>query len=278
MSSASPRIQQQAAAPLATGFVLRVRNVSVTMGGVQVLTNVTFEPAVGKLNAIIGPNGAGKTTLLRAILGLVPYTGLIELGRRADGRPLRLGYVPQYLDFDHGMPMSVMDFMCSGLQRRPLWLGHQARARRIALQHLERVGAAGWEHRPLGRLSGGELQRVLLAMALTAEPDVLLLDEPVAGVDVAGEQLFCDLLGSLQRERRYTMLLVSHDLSIVTEHAQYIVCLNQTVQCQGNTLETLTAENLRALYRFDVGLYGHSSAHEGHAHHHHHHQASDGEK
>jgi zinc transport system ATP-binding protein len=255
-------------------FALRLRDVSVTLDDVSILSNVSFEPEVGKLNAVIGPNGAGKTTLLRAILGLVPYTGAIERGVDTKGKPLRIGYVPQRLDFDHGMPISVLDFLCCGLQRRPLWLGHAWRAQRKAHEALTRVGGNGWESRPLGKLSGGELQRVLLGMALTADPDILLLDEPVAGVDISGEQLFCDLLGSLQREGRYTMLLVSHDLSIVTEHAQYILCLNQTVQCQGATVETLTAENLRALYKYDVALYGHTGTHEGHSHdhaHNHHH-------
>lgn len=252
----------------ATGFALRLRDVSVELGGVQILSNVSFEPAVGKLNAIIGPNGAGKSTLLRAVLGIVPYTGTIEYGRDERGRPLRIGYVPQRLDFDRAMPMSVMDFLCCGMQRRPLWLGHARRAQRVAAEKLERVGGRGWGERCLGKLSGGELQRVLLAMALTLDPDILLLDEPVSGVDVAGEQLFCDLLGSLQKEGRYTMLLVSHDLSIVTEHAEYILCLNISVQCQGATVETLTAENLRALYKYDVGLYGHSGTHEGHSHAH----------
>jgi zinc transport system ATP-binding protein len=248
------------------GYALRLRNVSVTLAGAQILSNVTAQPAVGALNAIIGPNGAGKTTLLRAILGLVPYTGTIQLGQTAEGEPLRMGYVPQRLDFDRGMPITVADFMCSGLQRMPLWLGQQRRARRVAAEQLARVGGNGWERKPLGRLSGGELQRVLLAMALSNEPDILLLDEPVSGVDVAGEELFCDLLGSLQREGRYTMLLVSHDLSIVTQHAQYVICLNQTVQCQGDAVTTLTADNLRALYRQDVSLYEHHGTHEGHAH------------
>jgi zinc transport system ATP-binding protein len=242
--------------------------VTVTLGGRDILSHVSFEPAVGKLSAIIGPNGAGKTTLLRAILGLVPYSGRIEIGTDPKGRPLRVAYVPQRLDFDRGMPLSVIDFLCGGVQRRPLWLGHSRRARRIAHTELERVGAAGWENHPVGKLSGGELQRVLLAMALTARPDILLLDEPVSGVDVSGEQLFCDLLGDLQREGRYTMLLVSHDLSIVTEHAQYILCLNRAVQCQGETLQTLTAENLKALYKYDVAMAGHAHAHEGHSHDH----------
>ena len=248
------------------GFALRLRNVSVTLGGVQILSNVTCQPAVGMLNAIIGPNGAGKTTLLRAVMGLLPYTGTIQIGKTLRGEPLRIGYVPQRLDFDRGTPMSVLDFLCAGLQRVPIWLGHRAAARRAAAAQLVRVGASGWENKRLGRLSGGELQRELLAMALTHEPDILLLDEPVSGVDVAGEQLFCDLLGALQREGGYTLLLVSHDLSIVTQHAQYVICLNQTVQCQGDTISTLTAENLRALYHQDAGLYAHCGAHEGHAH------------
>jgi zinc transport system ATP-binding protein len=247
-------------------FALRLRDVSVTLGGVSVLSHVTFEPAAGKLNAIVGPNGAGKTTLLRAILNVVPYSGAIELGRTADGKPMRIGYVPQRLDFDRAIPLTVLDFLASGLQRYPLWMGYRRRVQGVAAGALQRVGAEGWESRRLGALSGGELQRVLLAMALATEPNILLLDEPVSGVDLAGENLFCDLLGTLQRDGHYTMLLVNHDLSIVTRHADYVVCLNRTVHCAGTVVETLTAENLRRLYGHDVGLFGHSHHHEGHAH------------
>jgi len=255
-----------AARTSAEGFALRFRDVTVTLGGIEILRDVTAEPMVGVLNAIIGPNGAGKTTLLRAILGLVPYTGHVQLGRAADGQPLRIGYVPQRLDFDRGMPVTVLDFMCAGQQRSPVWLGYRRRYREWASEQLQRVGGAGWEHKPLGRLSGGELQRVLLAMALTNRPDILLLDEPVSGVDIAGEELFCDLLGSLQQQGGFTMLLVSHDLSLVTRHAQYVICLNRTVQCQGDAVSTLSAENLQALYRQDVNLYAHCGSHEGHSH------------
>ncbi len=259
------------------GFALRIQNLSVTLGGVTILSHVNFQPAMGKINAVVGPNGAGKTTLLRAILGLVPFTGTIERGRGADGRPQRIGYVPQRLEFDRAMPLSVLDFLAAGLQSWPLWLRCLSKVRRVADTALGRVGANGWESRRMGALSGGELQRVLLAMALASEPDILLLDEPVSGVDIAGESLFCDLLGSLQREGHYTMLLVNHDLSIVTQHADYVVCLNQTVYCEGTPVETLTAENLRRLYRHDVGLFGHSHMHEGHAHDHHvhHHKESE---
>lgn len=258
-------------------FALRLTNVGVTLGARPILEHITFEPAVGQINAIIGPNGAGKTTLLRAILGLVPYTGRIEWGASRNGKPLRVGYVPQRLDFDRGIPMTVMDFMCAGLQRTPVWLGHHRQARQLAQTWLDRVGGKDWADQPLGRLSGGELQRVLLAMALSDEPEILLLDEPVSGVDVTGEELFCDLLASLQRDSRYTMLLVSHDLSIVTRHAQYVLCLNKTVKCSGRTVETLTAENLKALYQQEVALYAHTGEHEGHSHGHtHHHGGSCG--
>lgn len=249
--------------------ILETKGLTKRFDGLKAVDSVDFQIGEMERVGIIGPNGAGKTTLLRAILGLVPYAGVIQRGG-PEGRPLKLGYVPQRLDFDRGMPITVLDFMCCGLQRRPVWLGTKRKARRITQEQLERVGGRGWEDRRLGQLSGGELQRVLLAMALTREPEVLLLDEPVAGVDVSGEELFCDLLGSLQQQGRYTMVLVSHDLSIVTQHARYVICLNQTVQCQGPTIETLTAENLRRLYKEDAGLYAHAGAHEGHTHHHEH--------
>jgi len=246
-----------------------VQNVSVTLGGSQILTRVSCEVPRRQLSAIIGPNGAGKTTLLRTILGFIPYEGTIRVGRNAAGRTLRLAYVPQTLDFDRGMPLTVMDFFAAALQRRPMWLGLRRKVRMTALQMLERVGGRGWERRLLGKLSGGELQRVLLAVAMSDRPDVMLLDEPVAGVDVVGEQMFCDLLGTLQQEEQYTMVLVSHDLSIVTQHAHYVICLNQTVQCQGATVATLTPENLKALYQHDIGLYTHAGERHDHSHGHH---------
>lgn len=250
-------------------WALRVQNLNVTLNGVPVLVNVNCTLPRGQLSAIIGPNGAGKTTLLRAILGIVPYSGRVDIGRNARGNPLKLGYVPQRLDFDRGMPLSVEDFMCCSLQRSPLWLGCRGRVRRRAIEAISRVGgSATWLPRRLGRLSGGELQRVLVATALSIDPDILLLDEPVSGVDVAGEEMFCDLLASVQNQTGCSMLLVSHDLSIVTQHAHHVICLNQAVQCQGATVETLTADNLKALYHQHVGLYAHSGTHEGHAHDH----------
>jgi ABC-type Mn2+/Zn2+ transport system ATPase subunit len=101
------------------------------------------------------------------------------------------------------------------------------------------------------------MQRVLLGMALLNEPDIVLLDEPVAGVDVAGEELFSELLSSLQKEERFTLVLISHDLSVVTKHADHVICMNKTVRCEGRTVEVLTPENLMSIYGIHIGLYEH---------------------
>jgi zinc transport system ATP-binding protein len=119
--------------------------------------------------------------------------------------------------------------------------------------------------RPLGRLSGGEIQRVLFALALRDSPDILLLDEPVSGVDVAGEELFCDFLSHVQRSSRFSLLLVSHDLSVVTRHADQVICLNRRIVCRGATTEVLTPENLAAMYGSGAHLFRHTPA-DGHGH------------
>jgi zinc transport system ATP-binding protein len=130
------------------------------------------------------------------------------------------------------------------------------------------LGKGGVGHlidRQLGKLSGGELQRVLLALALRGDPDILLLDEPVSGVDVSGEELFCDFLHQVHRESRFSLLLVSHDLSVVTRHADRVICLNRSIVCQGATTEVLTPEALSAMYGSGAHLFSHGPA-DGHGH------------
>ncbi|MCK6455887.1 MAG: metal ABC transporter ATP-binding protein [Phycisphaerae bacterium] len=246
---------------------ITLRGVCVRLGGQSILSDVSAEIPAGELTALIGPNGAGKTTLLRVLLNQVPYVGRVEFRGASNARP-RIGYVPQTLDFDRGAPIRVVDFLACGSQRRALWLGIARSVRRAAIAALEQIGAAGLIDRRLGQLSGGELQRVLLAMALLREPEILLLDEPVAGVDLAGRGMFCDVVGTLQRRLRCTVVLVSHDLSVVTEHASYVICMNRTIHCQGRTVDTLTAENLRTIYGPTAALHHHVHAHEGARHSH----------
>ena len=248
---------------------LEIRNLSVALGGIPILTGVSADISCGEVTAIIGPNGAGKTTLLSAILGLVPYQGEIRFCpclEHGGGKP-RVNYVPQQLDFDRGAPVTVLEFLCLSTQRRPLWFGPRKRARTEALHNLERVNAAHLAARPLGRLSGGEFQRVMLALALAPKPDILLLDEPVSGVDAGGEELFCELLDKLRQEAGFTLVLISHDLQIVTRHADHVICLNKTVQCEGRAVDILTPENLAAVFGLHTGLYSHAGDLKGCAEH-----------
>jgi zinc transport system ATP-binding protein len=222
---------------------------------------------------LIGPNGAGKTTLLQAILGQVPYDGEIgSAAPRSTGRgPPASGTSRQHLEFDRETPLTVLDFFALSAQRRPVFLGISAAARRSAGESLERAGVAHLLGHPLGKLSGGELQRVLFALALHDSPDILLLDEPVSGVDLAGGEQFCEFLSQVHRGSRFSLLLVSHDLSVVTRHADRVICLNRRIVCQGATTEVLTAGNLASMYGDDAHLFRHSRA-DGHGHIHEHRQ------
>jgi zinc transport system ATP-binding protein len=169
------------------------------------------------------------------------------------------------MDLDRNAPMTVLDFFALSSQKYPVFLGRSRKSRTEAKTALDRGGAGHLIDRPLGRLSGGEMQRILLALALRDKPDILLLDEPVSGVDVSGEELFCDFLDQIHRESRFSLLLVSHDLSVVTRHADRVICLNRSIVCQGATTEVLTPENLSAMYGSGARLFSHGEA-DGHGH------------
>ena len=231
---------------------VRFEGVTVTRGGVSILDHVTATVPKGSCTAIIGPNGAGKTTLLLALLGEVGYEGRIEAGNGAGGP--RIGYVPQRLGFDRGMPLTVAEFLAMGFQRRPLWFGIGVGLKRRALEVLAQVKADHLIDRRIDALSGGELQRVLLALALRQEPDLLLLDEPSAGIDFQGEHVFCELLDALRRQTGFTQLMVSHDLATVTHHATHVICLNRRVAAEGPPRQTLTSDNLTAIFGVHMGL------------------------
>jgi zinc transport system ATP-binding protein len=212
------------------------------------------------ITALIGPNGAGKTTLLRAILGLIPFQGRIRFPAFAQkGGPV-FGYIPQRLEFDRGIPITVLDFLTLPGQLTPVWSGRKRGLSAEAEEALARVEAVHLLNRPLGKLSGGEQQRVLLAGAIMHRPDILVLDEPAAGVDIHGADLFCDLLESLRDEMSLTLMLVVHDLSVVTQHADHVICLNRTIRCQGTTFKCMTPEALQETYGLRSELYVHSGS------------------
>jgi len=229
-------------------------DVTVALGGTIILDGISASVPPGSCTAIVGPNGAGKTTMLLALLDQLPYQGRIRVTCEQKERHPRIGYVPQRLQFDRGLPMTVLEFMVMGWQRSPLWFGVRKCHRSRAMELLSSVKAEELERRRIGALSGGEMQRVLLALALGQDPDLLVLDEPAAGVDFQGEHLFCELLEGLQCEQGFTQLMVSHDLATVTHHATHVICLNRRVAAEGPPREVLTNETLTAVFGLHMGL------------------------
>jgi zinc transport system ATP-binding protein len=228
--------------------LVAVRDLSVDLGGHPVLRRVTADVERGRVTAVIGLNGSGKTTLLRAVVGEYAYRGRVTFHCGHDHsrpRPEHVGYVPQKLTLDARLPLTVLDLFALALSSRPLFLGVSRRVRARAAALLDRVGMPGSERRPVDGLSGGQLQRVLLALALEPSPELLLLDEPAAGIDFKDQRGFYELIGRLNRETGLTVLLVSHDLSMVRSHADHVLCLKSgVIACQGPPAEMLTRENL----------------------------------
>jgi zinc transport system ATP-binding protein len=235
-----------------TEAAVRFEEVTVERGGVSILDRVSATVPKGSCTAIIGPNGSGKTTLLLALLGEISYEGRIYTNTNGPGP--RIGYVPQRLSFDRGMPLTVSEFLAMGFQRKPLWFGICSGLQDRSRATLALVKAEHLAGRKIGALSGGELQRVLLALALLQEPELLVLDEPSAGVDFQGELVFCELLDRLRHAKKFTQLMVSHDLATVTHHATHVICLNRKVAAEGPPRQTLTSENLTAIFGMHMGL------------------------
>ncbi len=234
---------------------IEMRDLRVEMGGVEILAGINAAVREGEITALIGPNGAGKTTLLLAVLGVTPYRGRIII--RSNKRGSVLGYVPQYLDFDRGMPATVMDLLCLAGQRSPVWVWHQRSMKKRALVSLSWVEAEHLAWRSFGNLSGGELQRVLLAMALIEDPDIILLDEPASAVDRSGEEVFMNLVQRLHREKGITFLMVSHDITMVTRLAHQVICLNRMVLSEGKSADVINEKTLSACFGSDKGILTH---------------------
>ena len=226
--------------------------ISVRRGGQVLLQDVSMHIHCGQLTVLIGQNGAGKTTLIRALLGELPHSGTIRHvdGRGLDIPHLRTGYVPQHLQFDREMPLTVCDFMAASLSRRPVWTGIGKKTRALVNEALASVNADGLADQPLGRCSGGELQRVLLALALTPAPDLLVLDEPVSGIDRNGLKMFLDTLLDLRRTHHMAILLVSHDLRFVREYADHVILLDKSVLAQGSAESVFGSPEFTAVFGF----------------------------
>jgi zinc transport system ATP-binding protein len=248
--------------------LVSLHNVGVALDGAPILRGVSCELTRGQIVALIGLNGSGKTTLLRAILHEVPSTGAIHFHCGHDHRqptPQHVGYVPQKLRLEANLPLTVRDLFAVSLQRRPLFLGVRRALEAELHAMLAQVGApVDLLDKPMDRISGGEQQRVLLALALRPNPELLLLDEPAAGIDFKDQESFYDLIARINRERGVTVLLVSHDLSMVPRYAHHVLCLRDgRIQCEGSPHE-MNPSVLQQVFGSEKALYAHQHSHGQH--------------
>lgn len=224
-----------------TAPILEVRDLSVSFDKQEVLKDVSFSVNEGDVLAIIGPNGAGKTVLFRALVGLIPFDG--EIKWREDAR---IGYVPQKLFEKAELPLTVKEFFI--LKSKKLFFKDKQLVESV-FHELKSVGLKDEIlDQQLNHLSKGQFQRVLIAWAILGHPNVLLFDEPTAGIDIAGEGSVYNLLHKLQNERGMTILIISHDLNIVYRYADKVLCLNKKGLCFGEPKQALTSEQIERLY------------------------------
>lgn len=217
------------------------------------LEEINLHMHCGELTALIGPNGAGKTTLLRAMVGELPHSGTLRFihhGNVETTMPIRIGYVPQKLELDRTSPTTVLDLFAATISRWPLWLGTRKAVRREAGEKLELVGAEQLLNRRLSEISVGQLQRIMLALALTPVPELLLLDEPVAALDQGGMELFYQTVSKMRQEYDLSILLVSHDLTAAAQFSDRMILLNRKVLCDGPPREILLNPLIRQTFGF----------------------------
>lgn len=237
---------------------ISVEHLSVKYESEPVFTDITFEIPAGNIAAILGPNGSGKTTMIKTILDLVKKDSgnVLIFGKHLHENRYRVAYVPQNFEFDKQFPMTVLEFM--NLTK------HKGADDNIIQGKIAEVGLYDdILHKRLGTLSGGQMQRVLIAQAILNDPDLLILDEPSTGIDVVGEAAFVQILKHLKEKHNTTILLVSHDVSLVLTMVDTVICLNKKLLCVGSPKSTLTTKKLADLYGNDSHIHDH---HKGHNH------------
>ncbi|MDH3347625.1 MAG: metal ABC transporter ATP-binding protein [Desulfobulbaceae bacterium] len=210
--------------------LLEIEDLSVHLGGNQILKNINMVVKKGHIHAVIGPNGAGKTTLMRSIMGGMPHQGIIRFLFRSNSK---IGYVPQLLEFDHSVPITVCDFVSIMLQDKPIFLSGSGSIRKKIVETLAITESEHLIDRLIGGLSGGEFRRVLLAQALEPLPEILLLDEPASNIDEYGAMLFEQMLNRLREEHGLTILMVGHDIKMILRMADRVTSINRRVMFDG---------------------------------------------
>lgn len=233
-----------------TQFAIEVNNLSVKFEDHVALSDLSMQIPQNAFVAIVGPNGAGKSTFLKVLLGLVkPFSGQVTLFGKTPQQvdPNIIGYVPQFKTMDRTFPALSIELVYTGLSRNWPWrLSKEARNK--ACQALDQVGAAHLATRPIGKLSGGELQRVCLARSIVRQPEILMLDEPATGIDTIGEEDMYRMLEAYQNQSGATIMMITHDWHAVTHHADYVLLLNRKQLSFGAPRKALQEDYLRLAY------------------------------
>jgi zinc transport system ATP-binding protein len=230
---------------------IHVKNLNYKIENHVILQNINFEIHTGDFVGIIGPNGAGKSTLIKVILNEIKdYTGEIKISGK-------IGYVPQHDEIDRSFPITVKEVALMGMYKEVgIFRHYTAEHVGKVMEVLKVLGIDHLKNRKAGKLSGGEYQRLLLARALVSKPDILILDEPEAGVDKNGQILFYGLLKKLNQQEKVTVILVSHDLSMVFKETTKVMCLNRTLHCHKNTTE-MSSQDLKDIYAESLEMLVH---------------------
>lgn len=233
---------------------ISVKDIGVKKGKDILLSSVSFDLFCGQLTALIGVNGAGKTTLLKSILNEIKHDGTVTFeshhGEKIEN--ITIGYVPQHLDFDRSAPVSVEDFMLIGRTNSPVCFKKDKKQLKAIDEALEMVGCLELKNKTLGVLSGGEIQRVMLASALYPLPELLILDEPVSGVDIKGSEKFYEVIKNLKTNYHIAIAMVSHDLGIVKEYADNVILINKSVLKSGSAEEVFSSKEFKESFFYGL--------------------------
>lgn len=234
---------------------LRVQNLSIKIGSNQILSDINMHVHCGQLIAVIGPNGAGKSTFLKAILGQQDYNGVIAFSMPGSrGRNMKIGYVPQSPAFDPGDPISVADLFVCCMSRRPAFLGIGKSMRQRIIDCLDRVHGVDLIDKRVGTLSGGELQRVLLALALEPIPNILILDEPLSGVDVEGQTELMDMLDEIRKTYDLSIVMTTHDFTMLPRYADRVALINHKLISMDTPAQILNSQEFMDVFHMTGGM------------------------
>ncbi|MCL4406034.1 MAG: metal ABC transporter ATP-binding protein [Patescibacteria group bacterium] len=227
--------------------ILEVKNLSVAFGQIKILSHLSFSVKEASTLAVIGPNGAGKTLLFRALIGAERHSGEVVW------KPgIKIGYIPQKLDLERDLPVTALELLMAKAAIVKLGAKHVDESLKLVDLPIKDA------RQPIGNLSGGQFQRALIAFALIGEPEVLLFDEPTAGVDAPGQEKIYELTNRLKKEKHLTVIIISHDLSLVYEYADEVLCLNREKICFGKPQEVLEPQALEKLYGSPHKYYIHN--------------------